>query len=146
MLLISCVYEKLASPAAARDLYVGPLFERSRRYAERQADPWFILSGEHALVRPTDWLAPYDTDLNDTAPAYRQAWGAWAVAKLDRELEGLAGLAVEVHAPATYVEPIQPLLTSAGAKIELPLRDVPWADWPAWYDQELFRRSFQAGH
>ena len=61
------------------------------------------------------------------------------MAKLDRELGGLVGVIVEVHAPAPYVEPIQPLLTSAGAEIELPLRDVPWAGWPAWYDRELSR-------
>lgn len=136
-LLISCVYEKLPSPAAARDLYVGPLFERSKQYAERQAHPWFILSGEHALVRPNDWLAPYDTDLNDTSAAYRRAWGSWTVAKLDREVGGLTGVVIEVHAPASYVEPIHQLLTSAGAEIELPLMGVPWGSWLDWYDHEL---------
>lgn len=138
-LLISCVYEKLPSPAAARDLYVGPLFKRSRRFAERQSLPWFILSGEHGLVRPTDWLAPYDTDLNDTSAAYRKVWGAWVVAKLDRELGGLAGVAIEVHAPGSYVDPIYELLTGAGAVVVLPLKAIPWVGWPDWADRELSR-------
>ena len=138
-LLICCVYPKLPSPAAARDLYIGPLFERSSRYAEQQSRPWFILSGEHGLVRPTDWLAPYDTDVSDTSAGYRRAWGAWIVAKLDREADGLAGAEIEVHAPDSYVDPIHQLLTKAGAAVLLPLKDVPYVEWPDWYDRELSR-------
>ncbi len=136
VLLISCVYEKRRLPSAARDLYTGPLFERSRRYAERQPHPWFILSAEHGLVRPTDWLAPYDTDLNDTSETYRRAWGSWVVAKLEREMNGTVGLVIEVHAPLTYVEPIGQLLTSAGAELVLPLNEIPWEQWPSWYDHQ----------
>lgn len=136
-LLICCVYPKLPEPAAARDLYLGPLFTRSSRYADSQTAPWFILSGEHGLVRPTDWLAPYDTDLHDTPADYRRAWGGWVVAKLDRELGGLAGATIEIHAPAGYVEPLRTPLTTAGAELRLPLADTDYQDWPAWYDHRL---------
>lgn len=134
MLLICCVYEKRTQPNAAKDLYVGPLFERSRRYAEQQHHPWFILSGEHGLVRPDDWLAPYDTDLNDMSHAYRCAWGGWVVAKLSREFDGLEGALVEIHAPSGYVEPITAPLAAAGAQMTLPLANVSWEYWPDWYD------------
>lgn len=137
MLLISCVYEKRSRPSAARDLYRGPLFERSRTYAEQQPHPWFILSGEHGLVRPTDWLAPYDTDLNDTSPAYRLAWGTWVVAKLERTLGGIDGLVVDIHAPMSYIEPIGDLLTTAGAKLHTPLQELPSESWPDWYDRNM---------
>lgn len=136
-LLISCVYEKGSRPAAARDLYRGSLFERSRVYAEQQPGPWFILSGEHGLVRPTDWLAPYDTDLNDTSPTYRWAWGTWVVAKLERSLGGLDGLVVDIHAPMSYVEPILDLLINSGAELQTPLQDIPWDSWPDWYDRNM---------
>lgn len=134
VLLICCVYEKRAQPAAAKDLYIGSPFKRSRRYAEHQQHPWFILSGEYGLVRPDDWLAPYDTYLNDTSDAYRHAWGAWVVAKLTKELAGLEGILVEVHAPASYVEPIKTPLAAAGAQLLLPLVNVKWEKWPDWYD------------
>ena len=37
--------------------------------------PWFILSAEHGLVAPDEWLAPYERYLPDTPSAFRQAWG-----------------------------------------------------------------------
>ena len=54
LLLVACVKEKLAAPAAARDLYVSPLFKKEREYAERAGLPWFILSAEHGLVAPDE--------------------------------------------------------------------------------------------
>ncbi len=137
MLLICCVNPKAPHPAAARDLYTGPLFQRSRRYAEQQPHPWYILSGEHGLVRPDDWLAPYDTGLHDTTDVYRRAWGAWVVAKLLKEQRGLEGATVEVHAPKGYIEPPTAPLAAAGASLSLPLSSVAWEDWPRWYDARV---------
>lgn len=89
------------------------------------------------VSRPSDWLAPYDTDVSGTSAGYRRAWGGWIVAKLDREAGGLAGAVIEVHAPDSYVDPIRHLLTSAGAALELPLRNVPYDEWPDWYERQL---------
>lgn len=137
MLLVSCSYEKLDHPAEAGDLYQADRFQLARRYAEQSSRPWFILSGEHALIRPLDWLAPYDTDLNDMPEQYRVAWGQWVVAKLSRFCDGLNGLVVEIHAPRSYVYPIVAPLESAGATPQLPLDGVPWEDWARWYRQIL---------
>ena len=133
LLLVSCAYEKLDHPAAACDLYISDRFRLARSYAEMRSQPWFILSGEHALVRPADWLAPYDTDLSDMPPDYQSAWGTWAVAKLARLYGKLEGTVVEIHAPRSYVEPIAARLESAGSALRLPLVDVPWDEWAAWY-------------
>ena len=137
VLLVGCVYEKLDHPAAARDLYVAERFQLARRFAERHSSPWFILSGEHALVRPLDWLAPYDTYLNDMPSAYRSAWGAWVAAKLTQDRGSLDGLVIEVHAPESYVEPIAGPLQAAGAILRLPLEGVAWDAWPNWYRRVL---------
>ena len=75
LLLVTCVKSKLTVPAAAKDLYVSPLFTRQRAYAENRGLPWFILSAEHGLVAPEEWLAPYERYLPDTPAAYRAAWG-----------------------------------------------------------------------
>lgn len=137
VLLVSCSYEKLDHPAEARLIYQADRFQLARRYAERSSRPWFIVSGEHALVRPTDWLAPYDTDLSDMPEQYRLAWGQWVVAKLSRFCDGLDGLVVEIHAPQAYVDPMVGPFESAGATLQLPLDSVPWGDWPHWYRRVL---------
>lgn len=137
VLLVSCAYEKLDHPAEARDLYISERFRLARRYAERRSSPWFILSGEHALVRPADWLAPYDTDLAAMPPQYQSAWGQWVVAKLARFCGRLDGLVVEIHAPEAYVSPFAASLGVAGAELRLPLAEVEWDEWTAWYRQVL---------
>ena len=77
LLLVACVKEKRSVPSAARDLYVSPLFRKERAYAERSGLPWFILSAEHGLLGPDEWIAPYERYLPDTPSAFRQAWGMW---------------------------------------------------------------------
>lgn len=111
--------------------------DRLRRYAEEQAVPWFIVSAEHGLVRRADWLAPHDTDLNAQTPQYRNAWGAWIVAKLDRLVGGVEGKTVEIHASPTYIEPIAAELSRLHATVIVPLADVDWDDHPGWYDEQL---------
>jgi hypothetical protein len=82
IVLVSCVKTKRHEPAAARDLYTSALFAKERAYAERVGAPWFILSAEHGLVAPEEWLAPYERYLPDTPASYRSAWGAWVAARL----------------------------------------------------------------
>lgn len=133
LLLVSCAYEKLDRPAEARDLYISERFRLARSYAEQRSQPWFILSGEHALVRPVDWLAPYDTSLDDMPPEYQAAWGIWVVAKLSRLYGNLENSLVEIHAPQSYVDPIASSLKAAGSALHLPLADVAWSEWATWY-------------
>ena len=82
ILLVTCVKEKLPQPAAARDLYTSTLFRKQSAYAEKLGAPWFILSAEHGLVGPDEWLAPYERYLPDTPRSYRLIWGQWVVARL----------------------------------------------------------------
>ena len=74
-LLVTCVKSKRSTPSAAKDLYTSPLFLNQRAYAEASGRPWFILSAEHGLVEPDEWLAPYERYLPDTSRSYREAWG-----------------------------------------------------------------------
>jgi hypothetical protein len=77
VLLVSCGKAKVEQPSAARDLYTSPRFRKARAYAEANEDAWFILSAEHGLVAPDEWLGPYERYLPDTPPSYRRAWGEW---------------------------------------------------------------------
>lgn len=74
--LIGCVQVKLPRAAAACDLYISPLFKKSRAYAELNCDDWGILSAKYGLVLPGEKIGPYDVRLDRLSRARRQAWCA----------------------------------------------------------------------
>ncbi|RZL82965.1 MAG: hypothetical protein EOP32_09370 [Rhodococcus sp. (in: high G+C Gram-positive bacteria)] len=133
LLLVTCVKKKLAVPAAAKDLYISSLFKKQRTYAEGRGIPWFILSAEHGLVAPDNWLAPYERYLPDTPPTYRAAWGAWAVERLDLLAGPLLGKVVEIHAGAPYINAIADHLTAKGATVVNRLEGLTMGARLQWY-------------
>lgn len=133
IVLISCVKSKLSRPSAAKDLYSSSLFRKERQYAERSGHPWFILSAEHGLVAPDEWLAPYERFLADTPARYRAAWGQWVVERLELLTGPLDGKTVEVHANSTYVGAIRGPLESRGAHLYEPLRGLAMGQRLSWY-------------
>ena len=140
IVLVTCVKSKLTRPAAAKDLYTSALFRKERAYAERAGVPWFILSAEHGLVAPDEWLAPYERYLADTTASYRSAWGAWVVARLDVLAGPLNDQIVEIHAGSTYLDAVRPHLNRLGARVVDPLHGLSIGQRLAWYlsiDQEL---------
>jgi hypothetical protein len=140
ILLVTCVKSKGNQPAAAKDLYSSALFRKERAYAERAGVPWFILSAEHGLVAPDEWLAPYERYLADTAASYRAAWGAWVAARLDLLAGPLTDKVVEIHAGSIYLDAIRPHLERLGARVVDPLHGLAMGQRLAWYgriDREL---------
>ncbi len=133
VVLVTCVKTKLPTPAAAKDLYTSDLFNKSRRYAEASGKPWFILSDEHGLVAPDEWLAPYERYLPHTSPEYRLAWGEWVAARLELLMGGIVGKVVEIHASRAYVEAALPGLVTRGAEVILPLDGLAQGERLAWY-------------
>ena len=133
VVLVGCVKEKRDAPAPAADLYVSTLFAGRRRYAEASGRRWFILSAEHGLVRPQEWLSPYDRYLPDQPDWYRWAWGEWCTARLASLVGPLHGTTVEIHAGRAYVDAITPSLTRFGARVELPLAHLRMGEQLAWY-------------
>ena len=133
LVLVGCVKEKLDRPAAARDLYISPLFAKERAYAERSGAPWFILSAEHGLVAPDELLAPYDLRLSTTPIEYRRAWGARVVKRLVQAVGSLDGTVIEVHAGSAYANPIRALLQERGAIVREPLAGLRLGPRLAWY-------------
>jgi hypothetical protein len=134
LVLVTRVKSKLEVPAAAKDLYVSPLFTRQRAYAEAAGVPWFILSAEHGLVAPDDWLAPYERYLPDTPAAYRAAWGRWVVERLDLLAGPLYGKVVELHAGSAYVTAVSAHLAAKGASVRTPLEGLSMGQRLAWYN------------
>ena len=134
LLLVTCVRSKQSQPAAAKDLYVSPLFRMQRAYAEQVGVPWYILSTEYGLVAPDQWLAPYERYLSDVSPDYRAAWGSWVAAKLELLAGPIASKIIEIHAGSTYLDAVRPHLEALGASVADPLHGLRMGERLAWYN------------
>ncbi len=133
IVLIGCVKTKRDHAAAAKDLYVSDYFLKMRAYAEASGRPWFILSAEHGLVCPDDWLEPYELYLLDTPRDTRRAWGQKVTAQLEQTVGPLGGLTVEIHAGAAYVESLDEPLRSLGAQVIDELHGLSIGHRLSWY-------------
>jgi len=133
IVLVGCVKTKLPTAAPADELYTSPLFKKRRRYAEVTGRPWFILSALHGLVSPDQVLEPYDMYLAGQPVTYRRQWALRVVRDLIAAVGPLEGRTVEVHAGASYVEPLEPLLSAAGVGLRVPLRGLNQGQHLAWY-------------
>jgi hypothetical protein len=144
LLLVTCVKEKLAEPAAAQDLYVSSLFKKESAYAERSGVPWFILSAEHGLVAPHEWLAPYERYLPDTPMSYRKVWGMWVTERLELLTRTLRGQTIEIHAGSAYVDALRGPFASKGATLLEPLAGLTLGQRLAWYRDRALEREGDA--
>ena len=133
ILLVTCVKTKREYPCAAKDLYASPLFTKERAYAEASGLPWYILSAEHGLIAPDEWLSPYERYLPDTSAAYRAAWGNWVAVRLELLAGSLAGRIIEAHASSTYIDALRPQLEARGATLSDPLHGLAMGARLAWY-------------
>lgn len=136
IVLITCVKTKRRKPCAAKDLYISPLFIKQRAYAEETGVPWFILSAEHGLVVPDEWLSPYERYLPDTPATFRSAWGIWVAARLQLLAGPLSGRVIEAHAGSAYIHAIRPRLEALGASLLDPLQGLSMGARLAWYGRE----------
>lgn len=116
--LVSCVKGKRTTPVPAQDLYLSHLFAGLRRYAETNADAWYILSAEHGLLRPEQTVAPYERTLNSMAKRDRVAWAGRVKKQLLDVLPARA--TVILLAGARYREGIETFLREKGFSVLVP--------------------------
>lgn len=133
--LVSCVKRKQALAAPARDLYVSALFRSMRRFAQSNADRWFILSAEHGLVAPETVIEPYERTLNRMAAQERRVWAARVLESLDCEVS--PGDSVVILAGARYREGIVRPLRERGINVELPLEGRRLGEQLQWLNSQV---------
>ena len=121
-------------------LYTSDGFRKRRAIAEDAGCSWFILSAEHGLVSPDEWLAPYDLALANAPSDYRDAWGRWVTARLAFKTGGLQDQSILVLAPAAYSNAIIAPLRAAGAAVQDPLSGLRQGEQGAWLTTEVQRR------
>lgn len=117
VILLGSVGERAAVPAPAKDVFREPSFQLSRLDAELSGKEWFILSAEHGLVAPHEWISPDSRTLADMDPDYRVVWAAWVVTRLQSLIGDLEGKNVRVNAPDAFIGPLFADLQDAGAVV-----------------------------
>ena len=96
--IIACGSKKNNGSHAAKDLYVGGLFNLAKRWAEQSPDEWGILSAKHGLLKPTDVIESYDL-------TFKKAPFDWIV-KVNKQLREYDK--IYIAAPHRYVEHFMP--------------------------------------
>jgi len=133
VVLVACVKSKRPHGAAAKDLYTSDYFSKMRTYAEGTGRPWFILSAEHGLVSPDEWLEPYDCYLPDMSRDYRRNWGLRVAAQLEEAVGPLEGVVFDIHAGAAYVESVEAALRPLGGVVTDQLHGLAFGRRLSWY-------------
>jgi hypothetical protein len=131
---------------AAKDLYTGQLFKVERAYAETFADNWYILSGLHGLMCPTDIVEPYDFKLTASNTAYNEKWGSHTAARMICRNPS-HGARIVVLAPALYCDLFLPRLarTRPDLHIEQPLRHLGIGQQKHWLREHIAKFTTNEG-
>ena len=117
--LVACARTKREHPAPAADLYISPLFQKARVFAEDSFDRWYILSAKHGLLEPTEVIPPYDETLKRMTVRQRNAWAHAVFAKIAEKVVLPADLTVV--GGNVYRAQLVPLLQRAGYRVDVPL-------------------------
>lgn len=117
IILLGSVGDRVNVPAPAKEVFREVSFQLSRLEAERSKGEWFVLSAEHGLVAPNEWISPDSRTLADMDPAYRVTWASWVVVRLESLVGSLEGLLIRVDAPDGFIGPLFADLQDAGAVV-----------------------------
>lgn len=117
VILLGSVGDRVNVPAPAKEVYREVAFQLSRLDAELSGSEWFVLSAEHGLMAPNEWMSPDSRTLADMEPGHRAVWASWVVSRLGSMVGSLEGLIVRVDAPNAFVGPLFADLQDAGAAV-----------------------------
>ena len=140
IILLGSVGDRVNVPAPAKEVFREVSFQLSRLDAELSGSEWFILSAEHGLVAPNEWISPDSRTLADMEPHYRVVWASWVVARLESLVGSLDGMAVRVDAPDAFTGPLFTDLQDAGAVVTSGTLGTLAANRPEPDDSGPFRR------
>lgn len=134
IVLLSCVSEKLKTPAPAKDLYQSDLFKKSLAYGESlKPDNMFILSAKHYLLPMNKKIAPYDLTLKDMKADKRQNWADKVLSQLKGRGFDLEKDKFIILAGSTYSKDLIPHMKN----YELPLKGKRIGQQKGWLKQQL---------
>lgn len=133
--LISCVKNKVDYKCEARDLYISDLFCKSRSYAEKNYDRYYILSALHGLLDPMEYIEPYDFTLIGKKVEQKKGWSEMTSKQVFEEID--TDSEIYIHAGDDYRKYLIPLLKSKGYTVYVPLQGLGIGQQKAWYKNKL---------
>ena len=144
IVLVGCVKKKRDYKSFAKDLYISPLWNFRRAYAEQLGCSWYILSAKYGLLVPDDEIEPYDLTLNKLPAARCCEWSQQVLHELAAKESVLRGKTIEIHAGERYVKfGLEKGLKDAGALVHRPLANYPFGFQLKWYKEMLNTSSLQ---
>jgi cytoplasmic iron level regulating protein YaaA (DUF328/UPF0246 family) len=133
--LVSCVSQKSAHAAEARNLYESPLFKKARKYIEERCDSWYILSAKFGLVDPHQVIPPYEETLRTKPRAEREQWAQRVWADLSTRLQ--AGDHIVILAGERYREYLVPHIIEFGCVLEVPMKGLAIGKQLQWLSKHI---------
>jgi len=133
--VVQCVSKKRDTPQLARDLYTSPLFVNASAYAEKISDDWYIISAKYGLVRPSDFIDPYDVTLNKMSAPERRKWAELVFSDLKPLLK--ATDTVVFLAGVIYRENLVKKVKGLGCKVEIPMKGLRIGEQVSWLQEQL---------
>ncbi|WP_405169409.1 DUF6884 domain-containing protein [Paenibacillus sp. FSL H3-0286] len=135
--LISCGKNKLSNSAAAKDLYIGDLFKKARKYSEKHYDQYFILSALHELLDPETKIDPYDYTLNDLSKEQIISWSNNVHKQIIEIIDDSKEVEISIYAGDKYRKFLVPLLEQHGIKVNIPLKGLEIGKQLAWFKKNI---------
>lgn len=133
--IVPCVSKKRETPQLARDLYISPLFVKASAYAENTSDEWYIISAKYGLVRPSDFIEPYNVTLNTMKAKERRKWAAWVFSDLEPLLQKTD--TVVFLAGVKYREYLVKKVEKLGCRVEIPMKGLRIGEQLRWLNKQL---------
>jgi len=101
-----CSKSKRRDGSRADELYCSARFRRDRTLAETNYDVFYIVSGRHGLLHPSDVIAPYNFDLDGASAPVRTAWRNRITSQLRSVLAAGSIDRVFLHATGAYLDDV----------------------------------------
>lgn len=137
--LVSCVKKKGHLACEARDLYISPLFQGMREYAENYADEWYILSAKYGLVHPLEKIGCYNESLKDKTSEQRKLWCKAVLKQLKAAIAPITNYRkhkVILLAGQHYRLHLEMNLHKMGFTIEIPMEGMKLGEQLKWLKQQ----------
>jgi len=133
--LVQCVSKKRDTSECARNLYISPLFVNAAAYAEKISDEWYILSAKYGLVKPSDFLEPYNLTLKDMKAVGRRKWAERVFSDLKPLLK--ESDTVVMLAGVIYRKDLVNKIENFGCRVEIPMKGLRIGEQISWLKKQL---------
>lgn len=137
--LISCASRKRPDAAEARNLYISPLFTKSREYVVKNCEKWYILSAKYGLLEPDQVVDPYEETLNTKSRAEQKGWAEKVWIELEQRL--FPNDEIIILAGKKYREFLTPRISNHGCQIQVPMEGLGIGRQLQWLTSHLSRST-----